>query len=105
MAFIDVWITCPSADVAHGIAGTLIEERLAACANVFGEVQSVYRWQGKIEREPEIPLLVKTQASHYDDLASRVSELHPYDVPPIIAVPMERVNGPYADWLRDETRR
>lgn len=103
MKFIDVWITCPSTDIAQSIAEDLVEKRLVACANVFGKVQSVYRWQGAIERESEVPLLVKTRAAHYDAVAARVTELHPYDTPAIIAVPVDRVNKDYADWLVLET--
>lgn len=103
MNMMDVWINCPSNDVAQRIADTLIEERLAACANVFAKVQSVYRWQGRIERESEVPLLLKIREAAFDRVAERVTELHPYDVPPVIGVPVARVNAPYRDWLIGET--
>ena len=103
MKFIDVWITCPSTDVAQSISEDLVDKRLVACANIFGKVQSVYRWQGAIERESEVPLLVKTRSGYFDALAERVTELHPYDTPAIIAVPIERVNKDYGDWLVLET--
>ncbi len=105
MKFVDVWITCPSSDVAERIAEALVGSRLAACANVFGKVRSIYRWRGDIERESEVPLLVKAREEHFDELAARVSELHPYDVPAVIAVPIGRVNADYGDWLVDATEK
>lgn len=105
MKFIDVWITCPSSDVAERIAEALVGSRLAACANVFGKVRSVYRWQGAIERESEVPLLVKAREDDFDALAATVSELHPYDVPAVIAVPIAGVNADYGDWLVDATEK
>jgi len=105
MRFIDVWITCPSAEVAEEIASRLVDERLAACANVFGDVQSVYRWQGRIEKEREVALLVKTREEFFDDLAARVESLHPYDVPAVIGVPVVCVNKGYGEWLGESTER
>lgn len=105
MKLLDVWINCPSREVAENLAEDLIGRRLAACANVFGEVQSVYHWRGAIEREAEIPLLVKTRADLFDSLAARTEEVHPYETPPIIAVALERVNADYADWLVEETEK
>lgn len=103
MKLLDVWINCPSRDVAERLAEDLIERRLAACANVFSEVQSVYRWQGAVERETEIPLLVKTRAELFDPLVERALSLHPYDTPGIVAVPLQRVNEAYGRWLVAET--
>lgn len=103
MQLIDVWINCPSTDVAERLADDLVEKRLAACANVFGKVQSVYRWQGRIERESEVPLLVKSRAAYFKRLSARVTELHPYDTPAIIAVPILEANTDYSDWLIGET--
>lgn len=105
MKLIDVWINCPSSDVAQRLADDLIESRLAACANILGQIQSVYRWQGKIEREPEVPLVVKTRAELFDVLTQRVTELHPYETPGIIALPIERLNADYGEWLMTETLR
>lgn len=105
MQFIDVWITCPSNDVATRIAEELVGGRLAACANVLGGVQSIYRWQGKVEREAEVALLVKTRAAYFDELAARVVTLHPYDTPAVIALPVAAVNDAYAEWLVDATAR
>lgn len=105
MQFIDVWITCPSNDVATRIAEELIGDRLVACANVFGGIRSIYRWQGRVERDSEVALLVKTRAEHFDELSARVLALHPYDTPAVIAVPIAGVNDDYGQWLLEETAR
>lgn len=105
MQFIDVWITCPSNDVATRIAEELVANRLVACANVFGGISSIYRWQGRIEREAEVALLVKTRADYFDELSARVLALHPYETPAVIAVPIAGVNDDYGDWLADATDR
>jgi len=94
---------CPDEEVANAIALALIEEKLAACVNILPRVQSVYRWQGAVESASEIPLLIKTTADRYGALESRIGELHPYDVPEIIAVPITRGLPAYLNWLAGET--
>lgn len=82
-----VWCTCP-ADTAGPLAEALVGERLAACVNRIGPVQSTYRWQGAIETASETLLAIKTTAARFDALQLRLRELHPYDVPEIIATPV-----------------
>jgi periplasmic divalent cation tolerance protein len=94
---------CPDEEVANAIALALVEEKLAACVNILPRVQSVYRWQGAVESASEIPLLIKTTADRYGALESRIGELHPYDVPEIIAVPITRGLPAYLNWLAGET--
>ncbi len=101
---IDVWINCPDDETARRIGSALVERRLAACANVFPRIWSTYHWQGAIESEEESPLLVKTRADLFDALCDAVRELHPYDVPSIVGVPVEHVNAEYAAWVDAETR-
>lgn len=103
-AILDVWINCPDAATAQRIADALVEERLVACANVLGPIRSTYHWQGAIERDDEVPLLLKTRAALFDRVVARVEALHPYDVPSILGVPIERVNEAYATWVSGETR-
>ena len=103
MPVIDVWINCPDADVANDIASTLITERLAACANLFSPVSSIYRWKGAIERDKEVPLLVKTRTELFGRVTERVRELHPYDTPAIVGVPVELIDRDYARWVLEET--
>jgi periplasmic divalent cation tolerance protein len=92
-------------DDAERLATALVERRLAACVNVIRGVISIYRWKGAIEREAESTLLIKTRASHLPALMDAIRELHPYEVPEIVALPVEpsEVNPAYLQWLREET--
>jgi periplasmic divalent cation tolerance protein len=80
------------ANVPAGVGRTLVQytrgKGLAACVNILAPVQSVYRWQGKIQRDAEIPLLIKTTQGRYQELEQAIAEAHPYDVPEIIALPI-----------------
>ena len=93
----------PSREVALDIARMLIERRLAACVNLLAECTSVYRWQGKLETAREIPLLIKTRADIYDEVEAAVRSLHPYELPEILAVPVERGLPDYLEWVNTET--
>lgn len=95
--------TCPDDAVAAGIARTLVEERLAACVNRLALTASTYRWQGAVVEAAEVLLLIKTTAARHEALAARLAELHPYDVPEIIALPVDRGLPAYLDWLAAET--
>ncbi|MCH9032377.1 MAG: divalent-cation tolerance protein CutA [candidate division Zixibacteria bacterium] len=97
-----VLITAP-VNESGKIARILVEERLAACVNIVPEIRSIYRWQGKIEEESESLLIVKTTAERMDELKSRVLEIHPYNVPEIIALPVADGLEKYLNWVRDET--
>jgi periplasmic divalent cation tolerance protein len=103
MPLLAVWINCPDTATARTIAEALVAERLAACANIHAEIESVYRWKGAIERAREVPLLVKTRAEHFDRLAARVRALHPYETPAIVAQELDRVTDDYRAWLLAET--
>jgi periplasmic divalent cation tolerance protein len=95
--------TCPDDTVAARIARALVEARLAACVNRLPLTASTYRWQGEVVEQPEVLLLVKTTAARYEALAARLRELHPYEVPEIVAVPVERGLPAYLGWLAAET--
>lgn len=95
-----VLVACPDEPTATSIARALVEERLAACVNVTGEVRSVYRWQGSVEEARERLLVVKARADRLEALAARIVALHPYDVPELLALPLARGLAPYLDWLR-----
>jgi len=92
--------TAPSAEVAERIGRCLVEERLAACANVVSGITSIFRWHDAVERESEVLVILKTTAGSFEALERRVVELHPYEVPEVIGLPVERGHGPYLDWLR-----
>jgi periplasmic divalent cation tolerance protein len=99
-----VFTTLPSADKAAELAKLLVEERLAACANLLPAIRSIYRWQGKLQDENEVLLLLKTRAEHLERLKLRILELHPYEVPEVLAVPVEAGYQPYLEWLAGETK-
>ena len=94
-----VLVTAPSADVAATIARTLVEERLAACGNVLPGIRSIYRWEGKVQDETEVLLLLKTQRGRFAELRDRILALHPYEVPEVIALPVEAGSDAYLDWI------
>lgn len=89
---------------AARIARALVEENLAACANIVGPVRSIYRWRGAIEDAREFMLIVKTRARLFDRMAARVKELHSYEVPEIIALPLTAGWKPYLDWIVESTQ-
>jgi len=98
-----VLVTAPDEDSGVRIGRTLVEERLAACANLVGPIRSIYRWQDKVEDAAEHLLIIKTRASLYTALEKRVKELHPYEVPEIIAVKIERGLPQYLSWIHEST--
>jgi periplasmic divalent cation tolerance protein len=104
MQFIDVLITCPDRQTASRIARVCVDERLAACANIGEQIESIYRWKGQIEKAMEFPLFLKTRAKLFDRLAARVKAEHPYETPCIIATEIAAIDQAYARWLEEETR-
>jgi len=99
-----VFTTLPGADKAAELAKVLVEERLAACANLLPAIRSIYRWQGKLQDENEVLVLLKTRAEHLERLKLRILELHPYEVPEVLGVRVEAGYQPYLDWLAGETK-
>src|SRR5678816_1250174 len=93
-------VTAPDDAVAASIARTLVEERLVACANLVANVRSIYRWQGSVEDQREVMLVLKTRADRVDALAERLRALHPYDVPELLVLGVETGLAPYLDWVR-----
>lgn len=98
-----VFCTCPDQAVAEHIAETTISERLAACANLVAGLTSIYRWQGEIQRDSEWLLIIKTRSAVYPLLEARIRELHPYDTPEIIALPIQTGLPAYLNWMIDST--
>ncbi|BFI94947.1 MAG: divalent-cation tolerance protein CutA [Rhodanobacter sp.] len=96
--------TCPDAASASMLAGALVDERLAACVNRLPGVLSTYRWQGKTHSESEELLLIKTTAERFEALRTRLLELHPYELPELIALPVERGHAAYLDWVHGATQ-
>jgi periplasmic divalent cation tolerance protein len=100
-----VLTTAASIEVAERIAGALVEERLSACATVVPGVVSIYRWEGALRREGEVLIVLKTTGERVESLRSRLVELHPYDVPEVLALGVQAGHEPYLAWVRDEVRR
>jgi len=101
--FVVVLVTCGSEEEASKIAHALVDERLAACANIISPIRSIYRWQGKILDEREWLLVVKTQETRFQDLEKRVKSLHSYQVPEIISLPILAGSLSYLNWLEETT--
>ncbi len=95
-----VLCTCPPAR-AEEIATALVEQRLAACVNIGGPVRSIYRWQGKVEKEEEELLIIKTTPRRWPGLRDTLARLHPYDVPEIIALPVTDGHPDYLRWAEE----
>ncbi len=95
-----VLLTAPNGEEAVRLADMLIGAHLAACVQILPEMESVYRWEGKVERQPEILLLAKTTRSKFDELEKEVRALHSYETPEIIALPVVAGSAPYLEWLR-----
>jgi periplasmic divalent cation tolerance protein len=99
-----VLTNCPDETTATRIRHELVEAHLAACVNQLGRVQSTYRWQGAVEEASEVTLLIKTTRQRYLALEARLRQLHPYSVPEILAIPIERGGSDYLAWVDAETR-
>lgn len=94
-----VLVTVPNAESADKLAEALVGERLAACVNIVAGVRSIYRWQDAIERDAELLCVCKTTRAAFERLRARVVELHPYEVPEVVALPIEAGNAPYLAWI------
>jgi len=98
-----VYITASSVADAKALGRTLVEERLAACANVLGGMTSIYRWEGEVREEAEAALVAKTRADLIDAITARIKALHGYTCPCVVALPIREGNPDFLDWIRDET--
>lgn len=100
---IEIHVTMPDAERAAALARTLVGEGLAACVNIVPGVRSIYRWEGKLQEDDEVLCLIKTRAAIFDRVRARILELHPYDVPEILAFTVDDGSTAYLDWLRAAT--
>ncbi len=92
-------VTAPEGPAAEALARTLVGEGLAACVNRMPGVRSTYRWQGQVQEDAETLLVIKSTAAAYPALERRIRELHPYETPEVIALPIVRGSQPYLEWL------
>lgn len=99
-----VFTNLPDQASAQALAADLIEQRLAACVSILSPCHSVYRWQGKIETAEEVPLLIKTSVHRYAALEQAIRAQHPYELPEIVAVPVNAGLPAYLSWVSAETR-
>jgi periplasmic divalent cation tolerance protein len=104
MSLLAVFTTFPGPDAARAAADSLVSESLAACVQLLPGVESTYRWQGKIERSTEVLAIIKTTGDQWPALHLRLRELHPYEVPEIIALPASQSDPDYLQWVQDNLR-
>lgn len=98
-----VLTNAPDEATALALADRLVATRVAACVNCLPVVQSIYRWQGEVERASEYPLLIKAPHTNYAEVERTIRELHPYEVPEIVALPIVAGLPAYLQWMADET--
>ena len=103
--YIIVLVTAPNEDEAAAIAKSIVGEKLAACANIIKNVRSIYRWEGEVQDDPEVLMVIKTRKELFDKLEARVRELHSYDVPEVISLDIRDGSEPYLNWLGECTMR
>jgi periplasmic divalent cation tolerance protein len=102
--FCEVVITAADADWLAGFTRTLVEERLAACGHVIPAIRSLYRWESTVHDEGEARVALHTRRSLVEPIVGRTADLHPYDVPCVIVLPLAGGNPAYLEWIRSETR-
>jgi len=102
--YIQIYTTTDTIDIAQAISNKLVEERLAACAQVLGPITSTYWWQGKIETSQEWLCIIKSKKSLYKQIEDTIKSIHHYDVPEIIAVPITMGSKDYFNWLKKEIK-
>ena len=104
MSVITIYTVFVDKEEAERIGRQMIDERLAACVNILAPCTSIYRWDGVVEKAEEVPALFKTRTDLADRLVERVAHLHSYDVPAVVAWPIDRLFARYGDWVESATR-
>ncbi|KAG8494006.1 hypothetical protein CXB51_011388 [Gossypium anomalum] len=99
-----VYVTVPNRDAGRKLADSIVKEKLAACVNIVPGVESVYEWEGKVNRDPEELLIIKTRQSLLPALTEHIKANHEYDVPEVIALPIGGGSAEYLEWLKNSTR-
>lgn len=98
-----VYVTCPSKEIAQTIGRMAVEKQYAACANIISGMESIYRWQGKVETAAETVIVMKTTEGNWPALSQAIKDAHPYEVPSIVALPITHGHAPYLQWIAGET--
>jgi periplasmic divalent cation tolerance protein len=104
MSVISIYSVFADAAEAERIGRLMVEEQLAACVNILGPIRSIYRWNGKVDSANEVAAIFKTHHWHADKLIERIAALHSYDVPCVVAWPIDKILRSYADWVEDGVR-
>ena len=104
-AAIVVLTNLPDRDTAQALARRLVEGRLAACVNIGASVESIYHWRGQIETGNEVPIAIKTRQVLFSEVEAAIREIHPYELPEVVALPISGGSLDYLDWIRSETSR
>ncbi len=105
MSAVWVYVTASDHEEAAKLGHALVEERLAACANILGSTTAIYWWEGKVESSPEVALIMKTRADLLDVVTEKINKSHSYDCPCVVALPIMGGNHNFLDWLAEETRK
>lgn len=103
--FIVVFVTCSSPEEAEKIGNSLVGKRLVACVNIIPRIKSIFHWKGKIAKEKEVLLIGKSRMELFDSIQNEVKELHSYEVPEIVALPVEAGSEDYLEWVKEETQK
>jgi len=98
-----VYVTTPDEKTAKTIANKILEKKLAACVNIIPNINSIYRWKGKIEEDQEALMIIKTRRELFETLTKTIKEMHPYEVPEVIGIPIIEGYKAYLEWIKDET--
>ena len=104
MAFQLILTTCPNEQIAKTIAQHLVAEKLAACVNILPNITSIYQWQGELQCDGEVQLLIKTNSEKFALLNTRINELHPYDVVEVIALNIQQGDKHYLNWISEHLK-
>ena len=97
--------TCPDRACAESLAASLVDARLAACVNVLEGLTSFYEWEGRVHKDQEVLLLIKTRGDRFDDLKDEICRLHPYELPEVVAVALHAGLDPYLRWIDECLKR
>ena len=103
MSFIFVYTTFGTQENAKVVAKALVEAKLVSCANIFPAIESVYSWEGAVQNDQEIVVIFKTQEALFPSVRDKILELHDYDTPCIVSLPIEKGHQPFLDWIEKET--
>ncbi|MEI8295064.1 MAG: divalent-cation tolerance protein CutA [Alphaproteobacteria bacterium] len=103
MQVILIYVTIGNILDAEKLSRQLVEDKLVACANIYPGIRAIYEWDGKMMHDEEVSIILKTRAELWEKVRERIVELHPYDCPAILALPVQDVHQPYLQWIHDKT--